>query len=322
MASTRGGRGSGCGDLRRRRRRSRVAADSIVESAVSLIPIRRGRDGHGVLAARGRNACTTMMRPCGSVRLGINAASIIQDLAASRNSASASCPFRNNPCAPVRERGGLKLEQARQWRQRAGRDDIDRVAKMFDEVLDPLGVDRCRRAGHALRLRAGTPPSWRCSRPGGRPRRAFRPARRRRPSPGKPAARTQVDPGPGVGRERQDLQRIGDVPGPKIRDRRRRDQVCRLSAISAGVRRSGRVGPMFHVKQGSARGAVPIGRVERISAFAIGRSWPRVRRLRCATSSIRRRRRHAVDPAGLPDRSRPDRWSFCRTSLDRPGSSE
>ena len=50
---------------------------------------------------RAAAACTITMRPPPSVLLGTSSASIFQDLEASVNSASTSCPLRNSPCAPL-----------------------------------------------------------------------------------------------------------------------------------------------------------------------------------------------------------------------------
>jgi hypothetical protein len=42
---------------------------------------------------------------------------------------------------------------------------------------------------------------------------------------GKSAARTEVDPNPGVRGEVEKLERIGDVPHPQVRNRGRRDEI-------------------------------------------------------------------------------------------------
>ena len=44
-------------------------------------------------------------------------------------------------------------------------------------------------------------------------------------SPGKAGAGAEIDPASGLRRQRQELQRIGDVAGPDVRDGRARDQV-------------------------------------------------------------------------------------------------
>ena len=72
--------------------------------------------------------------------------------------------------------------------------------------------------------------------------------------PGKPAAGAEVDPDRGLGRQSQKLQRIGDMPGPDHRYGRGRDQIHPLLPVQQQRRRSDRDGPMFHVKQASARG--------------------------------------------------------------------
>ena len=42
---------------------------------------------------------------------------------------------------------------------------------------------------------------------------------------GEAAAGTEIDPAFGLRRERQELKRVGDVPGPDVGQRRARDQV-------------------------------------------------------------------------------------------------
>ena len=68
--------------------------------------------------------------------------------------------------------------------------------------------------------------------------------------PGKSAARAEIDPDPRLGRKIEQLQRIGDMAGPQMRDRGRRDQIGRALPTQQELDEAIEPLRMFHVKQG------------------------------------------------------------------------
>ena len=66
--------------------------------------------------------------------------------------------------------------------------------------------------------------------------------------PGKAGAGAEVDPAFGVGRQGQELERVGDVAGPDVGSVERAIRLV-VAPLAAGIRRSDRAAPLFHVKQ-------------------------------------------------------------------------
>ena len=72
--------------------------------------------------------------------------------------------------------------------------------------------------------------------------------------PGKPPPEPRSTQRVRLRRERQKLQRVGDMAGPDSAASRR-DEIDSAPASAAAARRSGRAAPLFHVKQGQRQGA-------------------------------------------------------------------
>src|SRR6516162_8493303 len=116
------------------------------------------------------------------------------------------------------------IEQGLERSDGARGNDIRRSLEARHEILDARGMHACRRLGEALSL------AQECGLFGI----AFNEmdvstgAARQRAGDdqaGKSAARTEVDPNPGVRGEVEKLERIGDVPYPQVRNRGRRDEI-------------------------------------------------------------------------------------------------
>ncbi len=154
---------------------------------------------------------------------------------------------------------------------------------------------------------------------------AYRPARRR--SPGRESRRRSRDRPrfSRSGASSEKLQRIGDVAGPKDRLCRRRDQIDPLLPVQQQRDKPVEAGSLFHVKQASAPDARP-----RVGACEVRRRHLRASGLAAGLAMLpahmrnqqrQRRRRDAVDAAGMADGARPMCiCSLWRTSLERPGS--
>ena len=146
-------------------------------------------------------------------------------------------------------------------------------------------------------------------------------------SPGKPAPEPRSTQRLASGASGQELERVGDVPGPDLRDRRGRDQIgLRLPSQQQARRtRSSRAAVSRETGTSSSARARSAARSAGAifccgvcaMAHAAGRPLPR---RTCATSS--------VSAAGVMPSIRPA-WpmvrgrsacSFCRTSFERPGS--
>ena len=116
------------------------------------------------------------------------------------------------------------IAQGFQRRQGARRDHVGGALPAFPKILHTLSVDLCREVEKTDRL----------AQEGGLFAIAFNEMNLRAGRFGKgagdrdgrkAAARAEVDPDFGAGDNVQKLQRVGDVPGPDFRDRRRRDQI-------------------------------------------------------------------------------------------------
>ena len=124
---------------------------------------------------------------------------------------------------PVVNSGSVQVEQLAQRRQRPGADDV-RSRMTGDDLLDPGNVDPGGCPGQAGRLEE---------------ERAFArvaldeidlKAVRSRPAmarirPGMPAPEPRSSQSGRLGREIEELERVGDVAGPDLGQRRRADQV-------------------------------------------------------------------------------------------------
>ena len=121
---------------------------------------------------------------------------------------------------------------------------------------------------------------------------------------GKAAAGAEIDPDLASGAEREELQRIGDMAGPDLRQRRGRDEVGGLLPGGQQRRRSDRAALPFHVKRDSAPAPARGRRCAPAHACAARRAdaaFPAHMR----GEQRERRRRHAVEPPGLADGARP-----------------
>ena len=201
------------------------------------------------------------------------------------------------------------------------------TSRRFAEVLPTkssirTGVDDRRQPRKARPPRAERRPSWRCFRPDA-PRAAGPASAQAITSPGKSGARAEVDPDPRVRRQRRGAGASRRCAGSRSARASRRDQIDPGLPFQQQRRRSDRAAPMFHVKQASARAR---GRGPRTSRRARARypapcptavrvmplRWPACARPARLAADMRhqqrqRRRRHAVDAAGLADGARPVR---------------
>ncbi len=146
-------------------------------------------------------------------------------------------------------------QQFGQWRQApAPSRHRSGLRALFDEILDPLCMDHGRRAGDARRFAQECRLLCRCFRPDGRARPACPRARRR--SPSREIRRRSRDrpkfSRPERGQEAAASWRCGGST-VSVRSKARSDWSA--AAIPAEARRSGRAGPLFHVKQASAPSA-------------------------------------------------------------------
>ena len=122
------------------------------------------------------------------------------------------------------------------------------LLERLHKVLDPLAMDMRRRAGDACRPAAGTRPSsvaFDQMHDGARP---VQQAHRRSPSPGNPPPVPRSTQYLRVRRERQKLERVGDMPRPHAAGGSTARSDCASAAIAAAARRSDRAAPLFHVK--------------------------------------------------------------------------
>ena len=183
---------------------------------------------------------------------------------------------------------------------------IDGFCTAFPKFLRPLLMNHRRHAGHPHRLaqkaaffpllsmRWTLAPGWSAS-------------AQAIGTPGKSAAGAEVDPDSCLRRQRQELQRIGDVARPKlgsVDDATRLSLLCQSNNTVYELRRAAL---LFHVKQERARARVlcrharskapcPLLLTRFRGNFLAAPNMRDQQRQRC--------RRYAVDPARMPDRAR------------------
>ena len=234
------------------------------------------------------------------VLLGTISELIVQYLAASVNSTPTSCPLGNSVSSPfsTRDQHPEELWRAARARAPSRRPHRPSKAAVKSSMRSRMHGDRQRRAD--ARPRAGRPPSCRCSRPDASARPGMSASRHASDHAGKAAAAAEIDPELRVRRQREQLRASRRRAGSRFRERGRRDEIRGLLPGGQRDRRSDRDAQLFHVKQGinrSARSRSAAGALMRVPRAGLAAHMRGQQR--------ERRRRHAVDPAGLADGARP-----------------